>query len=403
MAALIPVVEALEAMLGAIRSVGKTLRLPLMELSGRVLAKDQYSQVDVPPADNSAMDGYALRAADLAGQAERMLPVVQYLPAGAMGEALQPGTAARIFTGAALPPGANAVVPQEDVREEEGQAYFSQSPDAGQHVRYAGEDLEKNTLVLPMGRRLRSEDLGLLASGGIAEADVFQPLRIAILSTGDELLEVGEAPLPGRLYNSNRYTLVGLLKTLGMEVVDGGTAPDKPAELVATLTSLARSADAVISTGGVSVGERDYLRTVLEQIGTLRLWGLAIKPGKPFVFGEIEKTPFFGLPGNPAAVFVTFCILVRPCLLKLQGVTETAPPVAIAAAGFERAAHPREEYLRAKLCRSNSGGQEIIPLKQQGSSLLSTASQADCLARVPAKAAVRQGDLLQVLLLDQFP
>jgi len=398
-----PVAEALAAMLEAVRPGGKTLRLPLTQLCNRVLAKDQYSKVDVPFADNSAMDGYALRVADLAGQSQQVLPVTQYLPAGVVGKVLEPGTTARIFTGAAIPPGADTVVPQEDVREEKGRAYFSQLPRVGRHIRRRGEDLEQGGLVLAAGRRLRPEDIGLLASGGVAEADVFQPLRVAILSTGDELLEVGKAPLPGRLYNSNRYTLTGLLQALGMEIVDGGMAPDSPAELAETLKDLARRADAVISTGGVSVGERDYLRAVLEQVGSLRLWRVAIKPGKPFVFGEIEKMPFFGLPGNPAAVFVTFCILVRPCLLKRQGATETAHPVAVAAAGFERAASSREEYLRAKLHGNSAGGQEVIPLAQQGSSLLSTASSADCLARVPPAAAVCRGDLLQVLLLDRFP
>ena len=404
MAPLMPVAEALEAMLGAVRPIAETLSLPLARLHGQVLAADQYSLVDVPPADNSAMDGYAVRAADLAGQAQAgALPVVQYLPAGTVGQALAPGTAARIFTGAPLPPGADAVIPQEDAREEASRVRFSSVPEAGQHIRRAGEDLQNNALVLSTGRRLRPEDVGLLASAGIAKARVFRPLRIAILSTGDELLEVGEAPVAGRLYNSNRYTLMGLLDALGMEIVDGGTAPDSPEHLAKRLAELACRADCVLSTGGVSVGERDYLRTVLEQIGVLRLWRIAIKPGKPLVFGTIENTPFFGLPGNPAAVFVTFCILVRPCLLKMQGATETEPPVAVARAGFERAASVREEYLRARLQCSETGEQEVIPFSCQGSGLLSTTSRADCLARVPAAVAIRRGDPLQVLLLRPFP
>ena len=253
------------------------------------------------------------------------------------------------------------------------------------------------------GRRLRAPDLGILASVGLARVPVFRPLKVALLSTGDELLEPGEASRPGLLYNSNRHLLLGLLDNLGLVAVDGGRVEDSPEALTAQLSRLAEDCDCVISTGGVSVGDRDYLRPVLSQIGSIDLWGLAIKPGKPLAFGHVGATPIFALPGNPAAVLVTFCVLVRPCLLKLQGAQQARSVDMDAVADFSHPGSRREEYLRAGLYRAEDGELRVRSAAAQGSGILSTASQADCLAVVKANTAVTAGDRVRIVLLaEQF-
>lgn len=396
---LTPLPEALQHILAAAPRPPSTEDCPLLQALGRVLAAPVTSPIDVPLEDNSAMDGYALRASD----ARMRLPVAQRIVAGSSGEPLAPGKAARIFTGAPLPPGADAVAMQEDCELRDDVVSIRTELRPGENVRPRGQDIAAGADVLPAGRRLRPEDLGLLASVGRASASVYRRLRVAVLSTGDELVEPGAADLaPGQLYNSNRYTLAGALAALGMEFVDGGIIPDDPQATREALQSAANRADVVISSGGVSVGEEDHVKAQVEQLGALSLWKLAIKPGKPLAFGHVGGVPFLGLPGNPTSVYVTFNLVARPFLLKMQGATELAPPRICARAGFS-VTKPggRADHLRVSLAQT-ADGLVAHRYANQSSGVLSSVSYSQALAVVPAGATVAAGDPIEILLLDLF-
>ena len=369
---------------------------------GRVLAAEVRSLLDVPPADNTSMDGYALRAADVAAAGTR-LPVSQRIPAGVVGQPLQPGTAARIFTGAQVPPGADAVVMQEQCEalpgDGLGAVQVNAVPASGQWVRRCGEDVLQGAVVLDAGERLTPQALGLAASVGAASLTVLRRPRVAVFSTGDELVMPGEPLKPGAIYNSNRFMLRGLLQAVGCEVLDLGIVPDR---LDATREALRRAAsgsDLILTSGGVSVGEEDHLRPAVLAEGALDLWQIAMKPGKPLAFGRVGEALFMGLPGNPVSSFVTFLLAVAPVLRVLQGREAAGPaPLALRADFDWPKPDRRREFLRVKL--NPQGGLDLFP--NQSSGVLTSTVWADGLVDNPASQAIMRGDTVRFLPLDSL-
>lgn len=364
---------------------------------GAVLAEDIVADSNVPSADNSAMDGYALRHQDL--MQGKPMPVSQRIPAGLVGEPLSPGTAARIFTGAIIPAGADTVIAQEDCLQGDGVVIVNVAAVQGQHIRPCGQDISSGQLILSTGHRLQAADLGLLASLGFSQLKVAAAIKVALMSTGDELREPGDPLAPGQIYNSNRPMLAAMIRALGCEVVDLGIVADNPSATKAALLLARDSADVVISSGGVSVGEEDHVKAQVEALGELQLWKLAIKPGKPLAYGKLGKVPFFGLPGNPVSGFVTFCLLVRPYLLSMLGVAEPIAPQWPAVANFEwPKAGSRQEYLRARVMPSATGLQvDIHP--QQSSGALTSVSWCNALAVIPIGVTLQRGDGVEIIFL----
>jgi molybdopterin molybdotransferase len=384
--------EALQRLLSAVAPLGAVDTLPTAEALGFVLAADVVSALDVPPADNTSMDGYALRAADVA-RPGTVLPVAQRVPAGVVGAVHQPGTAARIFTGAQIPLGADAVVMQEQCEaiagEGLGAVRLNAEVQTGQWIRRRGEDVQQGHTVLAAGHRLDPAALGLAASVGAAALTVARRPRVALFSTGDELVMPGELLKPGAIYNSNRFSLRGLLQGLGCEVIDLGIVPDKLDATRAALREAAGRSDLIITSGGVSVGEEDHLRPAVQAEGSLDLWQIAIKPGKPLAFGKVKSSWFLGLPGNPVSSFVTFLLLVRPVILRLQGATSLAPRRLRLRADFDWAKPDRrQEFLRVRL--NEAGGLDMFP--NQSSGVLTSAVWGDGLLDNPAGQAITAGD-----------
>ncbi len=366
-------------------------RVPLLQSLGRVLSSDITAAVDVPPAANSAMDGYAFCVAEAEAN-NWLLPVSQRIPAGSAPSSLAAGTAARIFTGGEIPRGADTVAMQEVCTEQSGAVRIEGRFSAGDNLRPQGQDIQAGQVILSAGHRLRPQEMGLLASVGIDSVAVYKPLKVGIFSTGNELVDPGTPLQPGQIYNSNRATLTGLIQSLGMEVVDLGSVPDRPEATEHILKKAAAQADIVLSAGGVSVGEEDHIKGAVEKIGRIEFWKLAIKPGKPLAFGSLLGKPFIGLPGNPASVFVTFMILARPFLLACQGSRHSAQLFVKAQAKFSKPGETRELYLRGRL---SAEGVEIHP--NQSSGVLSSACWGEVFVRQVSGVSIQQGDWVDVL------
>lgn len=389
---MLSVEEALAHLLAQARPVAEVESVATLRALGRVLAEPQVSALTVPPLDNSAMDGYAVRVADIGAAGANGLPVSQRIPAGTVGQPLTPGTAARIFTGAPIPVGADAVVMQEDCVAQGDSVVVNKLPRPGANIRRAGEDIACDSQILASGMRIGPGEMGLAASVGIAQLPVYRRLRVATFYTGDEIVMPGEPLRAGQIYNSNRFTLTGLLEKLGCEVLDFGIVPDNLEATVSVLERAAAQADLVITSGGVSVGEEDHIKAAVERVGKLELWRIAMKPGKPLAFGMAGATPFIGLPGNPVSAFVTFCLFVRPYILRSQGALEMMPKVFNVRADFSWAKPGnRREYLRAKLSVSDDGivGASIYP--NQSSGVLTSVVWGDGLVDIPAGATVAAG------------
>lgn len=396
---LMPLDDALAQLLASVQPLVEHETLPVTQADGRVLAQIIVSGLQVPPCDNSAMDGYALRVDDVLG-GQGPLPVSQRIAAGSVGEPLQPGTVARIFTGAPVPEGADAVVMQEDCTlldatdtpDGLARVQINTLPLPGQNIRRSGEDVARGDVVLAAGTRLGPAALGLAASVGMAQLQVSRKPRVALFSTGDELVMPGAVPPeqmpPGAIYNSNRFFLASLLRRLGCEVTDLGIVPDRLDATVQALRDAAGSHDLILTSGGVSVGEEDHIKPAVQTLGQLNLWQIAIKPGKPFAHGRVGDAHFIGLPGNPVSSFVTFLVLVRPFLLRLQGVKDVAMKTMAARADFDwPRADKRREFLRVR--RNGNGGLDLFG--NQGSGVLTSAVWGDGLIDVPAGEPIQYG------------
>jgi molybdopterin molybdotransferase len=394
---LLSVDEALEVLLSGARAVPEIEAVPTLEASGRVLASAQVSGMDVPPMDNSAMDGYAVRAADVRAP-ETRLRVAQKIMAGAVGRALEPGTAARIFTGAPIPPGADAIVMQEFCAVDGDAVVVKKVPAPEAWIRRRGSDIRTGDPVLAAGIRLRPQDTGLAASIGIPSLPVYRRVRLALFFTGDELVMPGDPLPPGRIYNSNRFTLNGLAKTFDCEIHDYGIVPDSLDATRAVLRRAAGECDLIVTSGGVSVGEADFVKPAVEAEGSLLMWKIAMKPGRPLAFGRVghdqKAAAFIGLPGNPVSSFVTFLIFVRPFLLRMQGVTDVAPRTLEARADFDWSdPDPRREFLRVKW--NSRGGLDLYPT--QDSAVMTSTAWADGFVDNLPNHVIRAGDAVRFL------
>jgi len=384
--------EALYFLLGDVTPTDKIETIAIHSALGRVLAESIYADVNVPPHNNSMMDGYALHSYDL--EHNSVLDVSQRIPAGSEALPLKPGTAARIFTGAPIPEGANMVVMQEETETQgDNQVRITATKAVPQqNIRLTGEDIKDGDEILKKGHKLRPQDLGLISSIGFADVTVFKPLTIATFTTGSELLEPGEAPQKGKIFNANRYVLAGLIPALGFELIDLGIVQDTLEATVEAMKQAALLADVVVTTGGVSVGEEDHIKPAIEQLGSLDMWKVKMKPGKPLAYGDINGTPFIGLPGNPVSAFATFNLFAHPYLLKMQGANEIkAKPIWLEAAFESPQPAFRRDFARAKLVNKNQKTYVTI-YPNQGSGVLTSTVWAEGFVVIPEDTTIAKGD-----------
>lgn len=387
---MISVDQALEKLLNGVEPVCNIETVTIQNALSRVLAEPVISNVDVPPADNSSMDGYAVKAEDIA--VGKSYKTSQRITAGQEPRAHAVNTAARIFTGAEIPSDADAVIIQEDAETQGENVIFNTVAHQGDNIRRKGQDVAKGSEILSTGVRLRPQEIGLIASCGIEKVSVYKPLKLALVSTGNELADIGNALNPGQIYNSNKHLIAALCQQAGFELIDMGTAKDDLEATKTLLNQAAEHADLVLTTGGVSVGEEDHVKAAVETIGKLDLWKVAIKPGKPLAFGKVGDADFIGLPGNPSSVFTTFLILALPRLKMMQGLVSYQHISEKLPALFHRKNVSRREYLRA---RRTSKGLEIFP--NQSSGVLSSACWGDGFAVQPEQASIEQGQLVEFI------
>jgi len=386
--------EALQYLLSQVNVTSAVETIPVAESLGRILASNMTSTVNVPPHNNSMMDGYALHSYDL--EHNSLFDISQRIPAGAIPQPLKPGTAARIFTGAPIPEGANMVIMQEETEQKtEGKVQVTAAKTQKmQNIRQTGEDIAIGDVILKKGHKLRPQDMGLITSIGIAQVEVFKPLTIATFTTGNELLEPGEKAEPGKIFNANRYVLAGAVPSLGFKLIDLGRVEDTLDATVNAMKKAAEIADVVITTGGVSVGEEDYIKPAIEQLGALNIWKVKMKPGKPIAFGDIDGTPFIGLPGNPVSAFATFNLFARPYLMKMQGAMDImAKPIWLPADFEWKKPGFRREFARAKIINKKQHSYvDLFP--NQGSGVLTSAVWAEGFVLIPEDTTIAKGDLV---------
>ncbi|BBB31322.1 gephyrin-like molybdotransferase Glp [Neptunomonas japonica] len=390
---LMPISDALSAILQMAPKPTETEVVYLEHAVGRVLAESPIAAVDVPPADNSSMDGYAINSCSINEGGKTTFAVSQRVPAGRAPQPLVSGTAARIFTGAEIPQGADAIVIQENAQFDGEKVVMDGPVQVGQNIRAKGQDIKVGQVFLAKGVRLQAADVGVLASTGLDSIAVFRPIKVAIISTGDELVSPGESLAPGQIYNSNRFVLASLLTQMGCVPIDIGKVADTAEAVEEALEQAAEQADCIISTGGVSVGEEDHVKQSVERLGKLDVWRLKIKPGKPLAFGSVKETPFFGLPGNPASALITFCLLARPFLIRMQGAGYALPLAFNVPADFEHLkSGNRQEYMRARMEQGR-----IAVFHNQSSGILSSASWSNGLVVIPPGSVVHKGDLVSFI------
>ncbi|MEX5630517.1 MULTISPECIES: molybdopterin molybdotransferase MoeA [Pseudomonas] len=399
---LMPVDEAIAALLAQAPPPPSTQVIGLEQALGRVVAEELFSPLDLPGFDNSAMDGYALRAEDVPAEGGYLM-LAGRIAAGQHSKVrVQAGQAVRIFTGAPLPPGADTVVPQERCRLY-GQRIWCPPVRLGEHVRKQGEELQRGQTLIAVGKRLRAQDIGLLASAGIPRLKVYRPLRVCLLSSGNELRDPGEALVPGQIYNSNRYALAALLRGWGVDVHDYGVMADELAASRDALALASSECDLLLTSAGVSVGEEDHLKQAIEALGRVDFWRLAIQPGKPLAFGDVAGKPWLGLPGNPSAALITALVVVRPFLLRAQGVERVLPvPIQVPAAFEWLTPNKRRQYLRARLSPGEDGQLRAVLHPQQSSAMLTAACWADGLVIVEREHQVLKDEPVPFVSFAEF-